>query len=130
MLACTMNPRPIVIRLSMSFWTAALKNNNVNAVQINRTKSIDGARSVSPLMMAKNDGIVAACSRMIESHPSVSADVCPNFPVMNLLNFSKLNFSMIIYQLFLCRTHGYQSYQSFQIPNEDLHSRHDSIMHL
>ena len=70
-----------------------------NAVQINSTKSIDGARSVSPLMMAKNDGTVAACSRMIESHPNVSADVCPNFSVTNVLNFSKstLNFSMIIY---------------------------------
>jgi hypothetical protein len=72
--AWTTKPNPMVIILSMSFWTAALAKKNSRPVQIIRTMSTGGGLSVMPAISANRAGMVAPWMKRIPNHPSVSAE--------------------------------------------------------
>jgi len=72
--ACSINPNPIVMILSMSFSTTARKNSRTNPPHKNRIMSRPGVLSDSPVISARKLGKVAQCRTMAANQPKVSAD--------------------------------------------------------
>ena len=98
MTACVIKPRPMVIMLSMSRRTTALKNNKIKPVHMNKTTSKFGTESLNPVSKAKSVGMVAQCMTTTANQPSVSAltlgKCCSN---QRLTEFNKASNLTIIF---------------------------------
>ena len=108
------NPTPIVITLSISFWTAALTNIKVNPVHINNIMSALGILSVSPAITANKLGMVAEWITITANQPKVSADTWATFSRTNVLTVSTLKSMIIPY-----KKYDDQFYQLLAYPNLD-----------